>query len=257
MEDGDRHIKKKIQGEISDDSQSALTRYRNIVVGPGGGAFLVRYELSMLFLSGMKGALGLYARQKLFPGLFGNCGRKAVFGADIILRSPRAVSLGDNVVISDGAIIDGRSDSDPGMAIGDRSIIGQRAMLLCKEGSITIGSDVGVGACSGLYAVGTNKLTIGDNCLIGPYCYFGGTMYHFDDIETPMRLQGHDLKGGIKVGNDCWFGAGASVMDGVTIGDGAVVASGAVVTRDVAPLTIVAGVPAKVMRRRDDLDRKK
>jgi acetyltransferase-like isoleucine patch superfamily enzyme len=206
----------------------------------------------MLLLCGLKGALGLILRQKLLPGLFKRAGKKIVFGSDVVLRSPGAIELGEKVVISDGAIVDGRSNSETGMTIGDRSIIGQRAMVLCKEGQITIGNDVGVGACSGLYAVGTNKLEIGDNCLIGPYTYFGGTMYHHDDIDTPMRLQGHDLRGGIKVGEDCWFGAGVSVMDGVTIGNGAIVASGAVVTADVPPFAVVGGVPAKVIRRRDE-----
>jgi acetyltransferase-like isoleucine patch superfamily enzyme len=247
---------RKIHGEISDESQSVIRRYQNVVVGPGGLLFFVRFEISMLLLCGMKGALGLFLRQKLFPGLFKRAGRKVVFGCDLVVRSPRTVELGEKVVLSDGAIIDGRSNSEVGLRIGDRSIIGQRAMVLCKEGQITIGNDVGVGAYSGLYAVGTNKLEIGDNCMIGPYTYFGGTMYHYHDIDTPMRLQGHDLRGGIRVGADCWFGAGVSVMDGVTIGDGAIIASGAVVTRDVPPLTIVGGVPAKVIRRRDDIGRK-
>lgn len=243
--------KRKIQGEIADESQSALTRYRKIVVGRSGFWYLLRYELSMLFLSGMKGALGLVLRQRLFGGLFRKSGKKVVFGSDLVIRSPSAIELGDKVVISDGAILDGRSNSDVGVRIGDRSIIGQRAMVLCKEGTIAIGEDVGVGACSGLYAVGTNKLEIGDNCLIGPYTYLGGTMYHYQDTSIPMRLQGHDLRGGITVGNDCWFGAGVSVMDGVTIGDGAIIASGAVVTKDVPARTVVGGVPAKVIRHRD------
>ena len=52
------------------------------------------------------------------------------------------------------------------------------------------------------------------------------------------------------VGHDTWIGHGVTILPGVTIGDGAVVGSGAVVTKDVEPYTIVAGVPAKFMRRR-------
>ena len=246
--------KKKIQGEISDESKSALRRYQEIVVGTKSFAFLCKYELLTLFFTGMRGALGLLLRQKLFPSLFRASGRKVVFGSGLTLRCPTAIELGDSVVVSDGAILDGRSNSEVGITIGDRTIVGQRAMVLCKEGKIDIGNDVGIGAYSGLYAVGTNSLEIGDNCLIGPYCYFGGTMYHHDDLETPMRLQGHDLRGGITVGKDCWFGAGASIMDGVTIGDGAIVASGAVVTRDVPPRVIVGGIPAKLIRSRGEGD---
>lgn len=58
----------------------------------------------------------------------------------------------------------------------------------------------------------------------------------------------------VVIGNDVWIGAGAIVLRGVRIGDGAVVAAGAVVSRDVAPYTIVGGVPARVIRPRFDDD---
>lgn len=54
----------------------------------------------------------------------------------------------------------------------------------------------------------------------------------------------------VTIGHDVWIGHGATVLPGVSIGDGAVVGSGAVVTRDVAPYTIVGGVPARVIRPR-------
>lgn len=59
-----------------------------------------------------------------------------------------------------------------------------------------------------------------------------------------------EYKTGIVVGNDVWIGDSARIMDGVTIGDGAVVAAGAVVTKSVPPYAIVAGVPAKEIRKR-------
>lgn len=52
------------------------------------------------------------------------------------------------------------------------------------------------------------------------------------------------------IGNDVWIGHNAIILAGITVGNGAVIAAGAVVTRDVAPFTIVGGVPAKVIRRR-------
>lgn len=54
----------------------------------------------------------------------------------------------------------------------------------------------------------------------------------------------------VTIGHDCWIGHKAIIMPGITIGNGAVVAAGAVVTRDVAPYTVVAGVPAKQISRR-------
>lgn len=54
----------------------------------------------------------------------------------------------------------------------------------------------------------------------------------------------------VTIGNDVWIGHGVTVLAGVTVGDGAVIAAGAVVAKDVAPYTIVGGVPAKEIRRR-------
>lgn len=57
-------------------------------------------------------------------------------------------------------------------------------------------------------------------------------------------------KGDVVIGNDVWIGRGAKILGGVTIGDGAVVAAWAVVTNSVPPYTVVAGVPARAIRRR-------
>lgn len=54
----------------------------------------------------------------------------------------------------------------------------------------------------------------------------------------------------ITIGNDVWIGDSALLMDGITVGDGAIIAAGAVVTKDVGPYSIVAGVPAKEIRKR-------
>lgn len=85
---------------------------------------------------------------------------------------------------------------------------------------------------------------IGDNCLIGHNCVIA-TLNHSIDPEKRQNL----LPAAVRIGNDVWIGANATILPGVRIGDGAIVAAGAVVTRDVAERTVVAGVPAKVIKR--------
>lgn len=84
------------------------------------------------------------------------------------------------------------------------------------------------------------EIRIGDNCLIGPDVGIY-TTYH--DLQPEGRHQ-YGYAKPIHIGNDVWIGGGVRILAGVTIGDGAVVAAGAVVTSDVAPRTLVGGVPA-------------
>ena len=68
--------------------------------------------------------------------------------------------------------------------------------------------------------------------------------------ELHMQMGHPECKGNITVGNDVWIATGATIMSGVTIGDGAVVAACSVVTKDIPPYTIIAGNPAKQIRKR-------
>lgn len=73
---------------------------------------------------------------------------------------------------------------------------------------------------------------------------------YWDDADRDADFFAHRSSRVATIGHDTWIGAGAMVKPEVTLGDGAVVAAGAVVTKDVAPYTIVAGTPAKVLRKR-------
>ncbi|MFU0507524.1 DapH/DapD/GlmU-related protein [Pseudaminobacter sp. NGMCC 1.201702] len=73
---------------------------------------------------------------------------------------------------------------------------------------------------------------------------------YFDDAEHESDFFAARRAKRVHIGHDTWIGHGVTILPGVTIGDGAVVGAGAVVTRDVAPYTIVAGVPARAVRER-------
>jgi acetyltransferase-like isoleucine patch superfamily enzyme len=89
----------------------------------------------------------------------------------------------------------------------------------------------------------TGGITIGDGSLIG----HGSTLTTLNHSLDPHR-RGDMVPAPVVIGRKAWLGAGVTVVPGVTIGDGAVVGAGAVVTKDVPPDTIVAGVPARVIR---------
>ena len=73
---------------------------------------------------------------------------------------------------------------------------------------------------------------------------------YWDDADRDEAFFAHRKSRTARIGHDTWIGAGAMVKPEVTVGHGAVVAAGALVTSDVAPYTIVAGTPAKLMRHR-------
>lgn len=107
---------------------------------------------------------------------------------------------------------------------------------------LTIGRGVIVGPRVHLYNLGA--LEIGDHSVISQDAYIcGGTHDHTDPTYPLIRKR-------VKIGSYVWIAAGAFVHPGVTIGDGALIGARAVVTRDVEPWTIVAGNPAKVIKRR-------
>lgn len=77
---------------------------------------------------------------------------------------------------------------------------------------------------------------------------------YWDDAEHDQEFFAHRTSRMTNIGHDTWIGHGAMVKPEVTVGHGAVIAAGALVTKDVAPYTIVAGVPAKPLRQRQPKD---
>lgn len=107
--------------------------------------------------------------------------------------------------------------------------------------NITLGKGVFIN--SGCCFQDQGGIEIGDNALIGQQVVIA-TLNH--DLAPEKR--GNMLPAPVKIGNGVWIGAHATLLAGVTVGDGAVIAAGAVVTKDVPANTVVAGVPAKVIK---------
>ena len=239
----------KVQGQITDASRSALSRYQAIVVGSTGLGYTFKYELITGFFGRWPGAMGLALRKKLYPMLLGDS-KGAIFGADVTLRHPKKIRLGKGVVVTDGCILDARGERNRGIDVGDDTVLGQRSLLICKDGNIRIGRGVGLGAYAAVYSLGGNLVDIGDDVAIGPYACIGNSSYRFDQLDVPISRQPMDLKGGTRIMPGVWIGERASVLDGVTVGRGAIVAAGAVVNKDVPDEAIVGGIPAAFIKSR-------
>jgi acetyltransferase-like isoleucine patch superfamily enzyme len=98
----------------------------------------------------------------------------------------------------------------------------------------------------------SERLTIGEGTLIAPGCFITDHN-HGTAPNAPIWMQ-RCVARPVRIGAGAWLGAGVVVLPGVTIGDGAVVGAGAVVTRDVPPMTIAGGVPARPIRARSRSD---
>ena len=99
-----------------------------------------------------------------------------------------------------------------------------------------------------------DQLYIGNFVCFGAECVImmGGNQLHRTDWISafPFDTRSFVLAGDTIIGDGCWIGSRAMIMQGVTLGEGAVVATGAVVTKDVPPYAVVGGVPAKIIKYR-------
>jgi len=108
---------------------------------------------------------------------------------------------------------------------------------------VRFGANVFINA--NLMILGSGIVTIGDNALIGPDARFY-TVNHAFDVE--LRREGWERAFPITLEPDVWLGGSVVICPGVTVGRGSVVAAGSVVTKDVPPMTVVGGNPAKVLK---------
>jgi galactoside O-acetyltransferase len=100
-----------------------------------------------------------------------------------------------------------------------------------------------------MLAASAGEILIGNDVLIGPNTVLRAADHEFADPIKPIRLQGY-RRGRIEIGDNVWLAANVVVTANVRIGDGAVVGAGSVVTRDLPPMTVCVGVPARPIRSR-------
>lgn len=193
----------------------------------------------------------MMVRGRLFSLGSPSIGKNVFVGRGFKALTKKDLSIGENAKIHDGVYIDALSRD--GVVIGDHVVIGRNSRIECT-GSIrnigkgirigdrsTFGSDCFFGAAGGI--------EIGTDVVAGQYVRFHSENHNFDDLDTLIKDQGVTHEG-IKIGNNCWIGAGAVFLDGAELGDGCVVAANAVVTKKFPANSVIGGIPAKVIRER-------
>ncbi|MEU0661005.1 acyltransferase [Streptomyces lavendulocolor] len=143
------------------------------------------------------------------------------------------------------------------IVLGDHCIIAEQVTLtagmlpgldLGPDPILTLGNGVVLGR--GSHVVADAAVTIGADTFCGPYVYITSTNHSYDDPDEPIGRQ-WPRSAPVEIGPGCWLGTGAVVLPGARLGRNVVVAAGAVVRGEVPDHAVVAGAPARVVRRWD------
>ncbi|MGE3840909.1 MAG: DapH/DapD/GlmU-related protein [Vicinamibacterales bacterium] len=176
----------------------------------------------------------------------------AAIEAGVRLRFANHISLGRNAYLDQGVYLHA---CPGGIDIGDGTLVMHGSVLHVYNFRDLphAGIRIGNGSLIGEYNVirGQGGVSIGHRVYTSPMVQIIAVNHVFDEVGRPFVEQGITARG-IAIEDDVWIGSGAVITDGVTIGRRSVVAAGAVVTRDVPAETVVAGVPARVVRRVGD-----
>lgn len=164
------------------------------------------------------------------------------------IHRPEDISLGRAVYIDHGVYLHG---GPGGLTCGDGVWImsGCRLHVFNFRGishaGIRVGSRTFIG--EGTVMRGQGGIEIGERVLFGPNVQVLAVNHVFGDTSRAIMDQGITAQG-IRIGDGCWIGAGAIILDGVTIGQGACIGAGTVVTTSIPAHSVAVGVPARVVR---------
>ena len=138
-----------------------------------------------------------------------------------------------------------RMDTPPyrKFSLGDYSVIESFACINNAVGDVIIGNYTRIG----LHNTIIGPVTIGHHVNLAQGITVTALNHKFKNPDIRIDEQGVSTKP-VVIGNDIWVGANAVILPGITIGDHSVIAAGAIVTKDVPPHSLVAGVPAKVIK---------
>lgn len=178
---------------------------------------------------------GLYT--KLVRGKFYHFGEKSIIKPFLNSANEKYISIGDNVNIGSFCRITVSTEFGGHKVKSDNKI------------RIKIGDNVDIGNNSFISA--NNDIEIGDHVIMSSYVFISDHDHGFGDFNKNLHEQPLSEGGRVVIGNNVFLGVKSSIMKNVTIGERSVVAANSVVTKDVPPFCIVAGNPARIIRKYD------
>jgi acetyltransferase-like isoleucine patch superfamily enzyme len=162
----------------------------------------------------------------------------AAFGANSrighprrLITNPKAISIGSDVTINPGVVLEAVHDAHPLITIGDGSYFGFNVRIVAVNG-VELDNGVAIG----------HGVTLAD------------TIHDYKQAEPGEHAWQARLKVGrpLRIEEGAWIGNGTVIAGGITLGRGCIIGANCSVSRDVAPYTLIAGNPAQTLRQRDD-----
>lgn len=173
----------------------------------------------------------IHLRWKFWSKKIGSYKSKVIFTGKVTIKSPECLSFGSHV------------------GVGEHTLflpVKQYAGVQYNP-KIIIGDNCWIGMRNSFAAV--NKIQIGNNVLFAGYVHITDHSHGYEDITLPIAPQKLISKGPVIIEDDCWLGFNCEILSGVHIGRHSIVAARAVVTKDVPPYSIVAGNPARIIKK--------
>lgn len=172
-----------------------------------------------------------HIRWRYWSKKFGSAKGYVNMGKDITIQNPDTLYFGENVRIGKYSyFLPLKSfagvNYNPKIVIGDGCWIGVRVSFACID-----------------------RIELGKNVMVAGYVHITDHSHGYEDIEKPISLQKLISKGPIVIEDQCWIGFGCEILSGVHIGKHSIVAARTVVTKDVPAYSVVAGNPARIVKK--------
>lgn len=232
-------IKATVHGKINYPATKLIKDFYHVKTNKDLIISLKDDFIASLFLWAGSGLLTDFLRGAYFK-LFLNFRFPGSFGRGFKIINHSKIKMGRNIWVRNDVTLFAAGP----ISIGDNCVLYERSSIWAADKGITIGSNVSVGI--GSYING--NVEIADEVRIADSVRIYSWNHKFVNPEIPFVRQGYKDKK-IKIGYNVWIGSGATILKGVTIEKGSVVAAGAIVTKNVPQNCIVAGVPAKVIKK--------